>query len=522
MLKKLLNVLTSLRLTVVCLCMGIVLVFVGTLAQADEGLYQAQARYFKHWIVVGTTLFGHKIPLILPGGYLVGTVLLINLVAAHIKRFVWSKKKIGIFMVHAGLILLLLGQLLTDVLSVESAMRLGEGESKNYSQDFGKNELAVIDVTDPQRDEVVSIPESMMANKKEIRHASLPFTLKVNDYWVNADVDDVPPGEAKSIDANAGRYTNSMALALPPPADASGRSRAAVLVEILSTNTSVGTYFITANERMGEEQKLTVGNRKWTMSMLFAPNFGGNNLVFSDPAAGREGMVMISENELTPNAEIRRDGLPLTLRIKQFWPNCRIYHKPAPNSVRPKPTQGVLTDVILTPMPPVIQQDARNLPATLVEVSTSKGTLGSWLLSCELRAKQEFTYENRTYQLALRFKRHYKPYSIRLLDVKHEVYRGTEIPRNFSSRVRIQRPDTGEDREVLIYMNNPLRYEGETFYQYQVGPDEMDRSLETSTLQVIRNPGWLTPYFSCALMSLGLVVQFLTHLIGFAMKWRVG
>ena len=49
---------TSLRLTVVCLGLGIILVWVGTVAQADEGLYQAQARYFKHWLVVGATMYG--------------------------------------------------------------------------------------------------------------------------------------------------------------------------------------------------------------------------------------------------------------------------------------------------------------------------------------------------------------------------------------------------------------------------------------------------------------------------------
>ena len=39
-------------------------------------------------------------------------------------------------------------------------------------------------------------------------------------------------------------------------------------------------------------------------------------------------------------------------------------------------------------------------------------------------------------------------------------------------------------------------------------------------LQVVRNPGWLTPYLACVLVALGLIVQFMTHLIGFAMKRR--
>jgi len=70
MFDRLFRFFSSLRLTVVLLAFGIVLVFVGTVAQADEGLYNAQARYFKHWFVRGITMFGHRIPIGLPGGYL--------------------------------------------------------------------------------------------------------------------------------------------------------------------------------------------------------------------------------------------------------------------------------------------------------------------------------------------------------------------------------------------------------------------------------------------------------------------
>ena len=93
---RLWKILTSLRLTAVLLALGILLVFVGTVAQADEGLYTAQSRYFKHWFVFGISFFGHHVPLPLPGGYLLGTALLINLLAAHIQRFQWTRKKIGI------------------------------------------------------------------------------------------------------------------------------------------------------------------------------------------------------------------------------------------------------------------------------------------------------------------------------------------------------------------------------------------------------------------------------------------
>jgi hypothetical protein len=62
-------------------------------------------------------------------------------------------------------------------------------------------------------------------------------------------------------------------------------------------------------------------------------------------------------------------------------------------------------------------------------------------------------------------------------------------------------------------MNNPLRYAGLTFYQ--AGFENDDR---TTVLQVVRNPSWFMPYLSCALMTLGLAVQFGIHLVAFVTK----
>src|SRR5271154_5928553 len=100
--KILIRFFTSLRLTVVLLGFAILLVFIGTLAQVDEGLYNAQARYFRQWFILGLDVGGRNIPLLLPGGYLIGTLLVINLISAHIYRFKLSVKKIGIQLVHLG------------------------------------------------------------------------------------------------------------------------------------------------------------------------------------------------------------------------------------------------------------------------------------------------------------------------------------------------------------------------------------------------------------------------------------
>ena len=85
---------------------------------------------------------------------------------------------------------------------------------------------------------------------------------------------------------------------------------------------------------------------------------------------------------------------------------------------------------------------------------------------------------------------------------RHDVYPGTEIPKNFSSLVRLSNPTSGEERDVLIYMNQPLRYQGRTFYQSGFEGETV------TILQVVQNPGWMMPYISCVIITLGLLVHF--------------
>jgi len=369
----------SLRLTVVLLALGIVLVFWGTLAQVEVGLLKAQNEFFRSFFIFwGPKGAAWKLP-IFPGGYLVGGLLLINLVTAHAKKFTFTRKKAGIWLVHVGVILLLLGQLLTDMLSRESSLHLREGDAKNYSEVEREAELAVIDVTDPASDKVVAIPQSVLMHRKEIEHPDMPFRIKVKDYFPNSFVDNRP------------------ADTLEPPAS----------------------------------------------------------------------------------------------------------------------TQGIGARAVVREAPRVTQMDRIDVPSGVIELVGPQGSLGTWLVSEYNVPIQSFTVNDRTWQMALRPRRIYKPYSIELQKFSHDVYAGTDTPKNFSSRVTLKRPDTGENREVLIYMNNPLRYAGETYYQASFDPDN-----HGTILQVVHNPSWLTPYFSCILVAAGLLIQFGIHLFGFAAKRR--
>ena len=133
-------------------------------------------------------MFGNKIPLILPGGYLIGTLLLINLLAAHIYRFQFSVKKIGIQLAHAGVILLLVGQLVTDMLAHETQMQLHGGRNRNYSESPTDYEL--IFTSDAERRSTVVIPAQIaQAAATTLKIDSLPFAIRVKSFWKNSDAE---------------------------------------------------------------------------------------------------------------------------------------------------------------------------------------------------------------------------------------------------------------------------------------------------------------------------------------------
>jgi len=406
---------TSLRLTVVLLAFAIVLVFIGTLAQVDEGLYNAQARYFRQWLIFGLNVFGHKIPLILPGGYLIGTMLLLNLLAAHIYRFQLTTKKIGIQLAHSGVILLLVGQLVTDMLASESQIRFNEGQSKSYAESSQNYELAFTTDNGANSQTVITISQQLLARGGEIQNANLPFTIRVKSFWKNSEpsfrapmMQNAPPlttnGVAESFDFSPAAEVKTM----------DDKNVPTVEIEIVDANGSLGDWIVSG----------------WTTDA---------------------GMI---------------EGLE------------RGYAKMAGAAMAQK-------------------------------------------ITAALTQPQSISVGGKVFTLELRPERTYLPFSLTLLKATHTVYTGTDIPKDFRSQVHIDNAQTGEKRDVTIYMNAPLRYAGLTFYQYQMTAGEMAQQAGVapeSVLQVVRNPGWLTPYIGCALVALGLIVQFMFHLVGFIKK----
>lgn len=386
MLHRFFDLISSLKLTVVCLSLAIVLVFVGTLAQVNYGIHEVQQRYFQSLVVWWPpSSHGLQLP-VFPGGHLIGAVLLVNLVAAHIRRFRWTWRTVGIQLTHLGLIIILAGGLFTDLLSVESFMRLAPGETKNYSEDSRAMELAVIDGSDGELDQVTAIPEARLKQGGAIEHGSLPFRVIVRHFYQNSRMQPI---------SQAG-----------------------------------------------------------------------------------------------------------------------------PNAV-PAATQGVGAQVVVTEVPRATAENERDLQGVVVEIAPPAQAggqpLGTWLVSDQLGAPQTFSFAGKTWRLVMRPQRYYKPYSLTLRKFTHERYAGTQIAKNFASHAVLADPECNESRDVLIYMNHPLRYRGETFFQ-----SGFEQGDTATILQDVYNPSFIAPYVACVIVAAGLLYQFGYHFIGFLRRRKPG
>ena len=210
----------------------------------------------------------------------------------------------------------------------------------------------------------------------------------------------------------------------------------------------------------------------------------------------------VPDTLLSRGGTVAIPGTPITLKVKQFFPNAELSNL-APGAPPALATAGVGAGVSIREIPTVTADNEMNQTTALVEPMAGGRSYGTWLASVALGAPQSFVHEGRTYALSMRLRRHYLPYAFTLKQFRHDVYPGTDIPKNFSSLVQVVNPSRNESREVLIYMNQPLRYEGKTFYQASFGKNDT-----LSVLSVVENPGWLLPYVSCVLVSLGLLVHF--------------
>jgi hypothetical protein len=275
--KLIIQFFSSLRLTVVLLAFSMALIFFGTLDQVEYGIWHTQKLYFESILAVWAypeawiwhdKLFWLHIPM--PGGYLLGGFLLVNLVTAHIARFKFTLKKSGIFLIHLGLILLLISEVMTDIFSQESQMPVDEGGRSNYSQEYRNNEFVLIDQTHPDHDIVHSIPVSLLKAGKTVAVPDSPLSIRTAIYYPNADVGRAKDGALMDSPATMGAAVKMGIFATQKAVTYAENqiNTATAYIEVLGPEGSLGTWLVSnvIDDRF-PAQMVSLGEQTWEIAL---------------------------------------------------------------------------------------------------------------------------------------------------------------------------------------------------------------------------------------------------------------
>ena len=113
-----------------------ILLVLGTIAQKEVGLYNATEKYFNSIILwLG--------PIPTPGGLTTIGVILVALAIKFIFFSTWQRKRAGIILTHLGVLLLLIGSIVTSTMSREGFMIIPEGQSINSMSDYRERVLTI-------------------------------------------------------------------------------------------------------------------------------------------------------------------------------------------------------------------------------------------------------------------------------------------------------------------------------------------------------------------------------------------
>ncbi len=532
-------VLGSARVTSALLVVSMILVLLGTVAQVHMDIWQVVHDYFRSWVawvdlkvLFPPTFFPwaahtdwHSLSIQrfpFPGGAMIGLALVINLTAAHGVRF---KTRVRGPRLVGGLLMLAVGAVATWLVIETGHNRQGvQGEPLLTPSTLWiliRGCLLVLFLTCLSALVYVAV---RVKRKRTVELIVLGlFTLGLGSLlgWVLLE------GDAAVLNDSSLRILYRLiqgelaAVVLLVGCALLFNKRAGIAllhggIALLMFSEFFVSYY-------AEEQQMTLTEGQ---TIAYSRDIRSVEMAITTLVTGtRDSVVVVpvvskgKTTRYTQGGTIALEGLPFDAEIIRFDKNSTLREvRPGEKNLA---TAGMGERYIAEPAPSQgsVQRGGMDMASLYVKLTNRKtgDDLGTLLLSQHFSSMRilmnSVGVDRKGFGLGLRFKRFYKPYEVTLIDVRKDDYVGTSMPRNYSSQVRLKDPTRNVDLEAKIWMNNPLRYAGETFYQS--GYNRGRRGTESSTLQVVKNTGWMIPYVSCMIVATGMLAHFFVILVGF-------
>ena len=477
------RMLASLRLTVTLLAMAVFIVLVGTLAQVDKGMWEVMEDYFKPFIAVielrvliPRTWFPswHNIggSFLFPGGGLIGLLMFINLFAAHAIRFKIQARGTRLIL---GLLIISMGALLTFLVVVSGHNHEGLQAAPPFSWQSLWLALKVFLAVGAI---AACTGTTFLWRQQNDRKLAIllcaigSVLLTIFSVWLFAVGDSAYLGDAgmRILWQLIKGLLAAIILLVGCAFVFKGRA-GIVLLHAGIALMMFGQFFVTQYDieeqmRIGEGETINYGQDIRAVEIAVIdrnhPNHPDEDWVVVVPTTNNGKATKHLQNK-----QIEHKELPLDLEILSYYRNSELRALEPADTNLANHGRG-LRDFAKETKPVGGSEGSQiNLATAYVRVKDrEQGTpLGTYMISQWYTNGETIEIDDQAYEVSLRFKRNYKPYSMHLTDVRKDDYVGTDTPRNYSSDVRLVDLEKQEDRPVHIWMNNPLRYAGETFYQ---------------------------------------------------------
>jgi hypothetical protein len=174
---------SSWLLCLVLILLLMLLVFLGTLAQTELGIYEAQKLFFDSVFFL-YPLGNIQFPL--PGAYLLLSLLFINVVCGGIIRLKFSRRNFGIIVTHAGVLFLLLSGMVSFHFSSSGFIRLQEGDMQDYFESWTEWDVLITAYKNEEEPKSLRIPLNQSVKSKEYSVSGINLTVK--EIYKNSEI----------------------------------------------------------------------------------------------------------------------------------------------------------------------------------------------------------------------------------------------------------------------------------------------------------------------------------------------
>ena len=566
---KVMEVVGSLKLTCVLFVLAMIVVFVGSLAQSRRDVWPVMAQYFRVWQAdidvqdlfppsmfgsvaeyYGVDDFGalvaekigpfRKIPF--PGGWTIGVLMLINLTAAHALKFRVRARGLKL---AAGIGLTVLGLLLTLAVVVTGNMQTGV--------DFGNTMLSADAIWYLMLSGLALAGSAAVASAcfaplvtTTIKTSMGPFfrwfLFAVGVLFLGVAIAFLIGGKEAQFNLSNMRILwqllkgGACALILLMGANLLFDKRGGIAVlhfgvaMLMISELQVG---LQAKENMlslieGESSNMIRDIRIRELAIVRHKDEKKDTVVrvlqHRLESAAKNAAQTKEEDKsgadfggpISPSQTIQFDeeyNVPFDIAVRRFYLNSALRSALPDDTL--KTSAGLGKFAVAKDLPPVTGMESSSDTSTVYVDLLEKGTqkvIQSLMVSQNasegrgVPLAEKVTIGDTDYFFFLQFERSFLPHQVKLMKTSRKDYIGTSTPRDYRSVIEISGAEGEEPEEFTVWMNNPLRFNGETYYQ--TGHQPLGDGRAMSTLSVVNNQGWMLPYIACMIVMFGMFAQF--------------